>query len=552
MSRKLEIGILIDRFIVPSWEYEVVREIHNSDYSRIALVIIPGEKIVADGKKSGKGNFVFRIHNKIDHFVFLGKHNYSERKDIGELVKEAPKIQISPSWKGDSENNGPTIISEIGKYNLDMIIKVGYGPVNADLLSLPRYGLLSYSMTDSGSEESDTTGYYEVIDRTPVTVSELLMIKGEGQKRRVITRVTESTCSYSISLNRDKLFRRASLCIPRVINGIWINGPDYLNKLENIYGSADILLNKPTPSFIRSLINLFKGSFIFLRQLIKKLIYTDPFTWVLLYKTKTQDDFTRNSYKNFAELKPPIDRFWADPFVTGRGDKFYLFVEEFIYRSNKGHISVLELDSTGHLLKIQKIIDKPYHMSYPFIFECDNNFYMIPETGGNRSIDLYKCADFPWKWEFRKSIMKNVNAVDTTLFYHNGKWWLFTVIDKIDSDLAESPELYLFYSDDFLSDNWTSHPMNPVVTDVRTARPAGKIFLQEGKIYRPSQDCSGRYGNSFDFNRILSLSETEYREENIIKVKPDWDNRLRGAHTYNFDSDFTIIDVYKFRTRFLL
>ena len=444
------------------------------------------------------------------------------------------------------------MISEIGKYNLDMIIKVGYGPVNADLLSLPRYGLLSYSMTDSGSEESDTTGYYEVIDRSPVTVSELLMIKGEGQKRSVITRVTESTCSYSISLNRDKLFRRASLCIPRVINGIWINGPDYLNKLENIYGSADILLNKPTPSFIRSLINLFKGSFIFLHQLIKKLIYTDPFTWVLLYKIKTQDDFTRNSYKNFAELKPPIDRFWADPFVTGRGDKFYLFVEEFIYRSNKGHISVLELDSTGHLLKIQKIIDKPYHMSYPFIFECDNNYYMIPETGGNRSIDLYKCADFPWKWEFRKSIMKNVNAVDTTLFYHNGKWWLFTVIDKIDSDLAGSPELYLFYSDDCFSDNWTSHPMNPVVTDVRTARPAGKIFLQEGKIYRPSQDCSGRYGNSFDFNRILSLSETEYCEENIIKVKPDWDNRLRGAHTYNFDSDFTIIDVYKFRRRVLL
>ncbi len=175
---------------------------------------------------------------------------------------------------------------------------------------------------------------------------------------------------------------------------------------------------------------------------------------------------------------------------------------------------------------------------------------MIPETGGNRSIDLYRCTEFPGKWEFLKSIMKNINAVDTTLFNHSGKWWLFTVIDKIDSELAVSPELYLFYSDDFLSDTWTSHPMNPVITDVRTARPAGKIFIQDGKIYRPSQDCSGSYGNSFDINHILTLSESEYEEKNVIKVKPEWKKSLKGTHTFNFDSGFTIIDVYKLRKRF--
>jgi hypothetical protein len=146
--------------------------------------------------------------------------------------------------------------------------------------------------------------------------------------------------------------------------------------------------------------------------------------------------------------------------------------------------------------------------------------------------------------------MDNVNAVDSTLFYHNNKWWLFTVIDKIDSVLAVSPELYLFYTDDFLSENWTSHPQNPVVSDVRSARPAGKIFIKEGKIYRPSQDCSGRYGNSFDINQILTLTENEYKEKKVIKVKPDWDTSLKGTHTFNFDGDFTIIDAYSFRKRF--
>jgi hypothetical protein len=146
--------------------------------------------------------------------------------------------------------------------------------------------------------------------------------------------------------------------------------------------------------------------------------------------------------------------------------------------------------------------------------------------------------------------MKNVNTVDTTLFFNDGGWWLFTVIDKIDSPLAIIPELYLFYTDDFLSDNWTSHPMNPVFADIRNARPAGKVFIKDGKIYRPSQDCSGMYGNSFNKNQIITLTKTDYEEKNIIKVKPSWDKSLKGTHTYNFDGGFTIIDAYTLRKRF--
>jgi len=93
--------------------------------------------------------------------------------------------------------------------------------------------------------------------------------------------------------------------------------------------------------------------------------------------------------------------------------------------------------------------------------------------------------------------------------------------------------------------------MNPVVTDVRTSRPAGKLFLNEGKLYRPSQDCSGRYGNSFDINYIHTFSESEYVEENVKKVKPEWGENLMGTHTFNFDGGLTIIDAYKFRRRFL-
>lgn len=94
--------------------------------------------------------------------------------------------------------------------------------------------------------------------------------------------------------------------------------------------------------------------------------------------------------------------------------------------------------------------------------------------------------------------------------------------------------------------------MNPVISDVRTARPAGKIFIKDGKIYRPSQDCSGRYGKAFNINQIITITETDYDEILVRKVEPEWNKSLKGAHTFNSDGGLTIIDSYSFRKRTLL
>jgi len=189
-------------------------------------------------------------------------------------------------------------------------------------------------------------------------------------------------------------------------------------------------------------------------------------------------------------------------------------------------------------------------MSYPFIFKVNNIYYMIPETSRNKTIELYKCTDFPYKWEFEMNIMENVSAVDSTLFNYNDRWWLFTAMDQTANISGCSAELFLFYADDIFSGNWKSHRLNPIVSDIRTARPAGRIFLRDGEIYRPSQNCAGRYGVAFNLNRITKLSESEYEETLVAEIKPVWDKKLKGVHTLNSDKDFTVIDGYSFRRRF--
>lgn len=551
MRNKLKIGLLVDDYWIQAWEYDLVSEILNSEYSVIEAIVLQ-KKLTDNRMKKSVGNFMFRFHSRIDHLVFSGRKNYKERKDIRNSTVNSNQFILHSEGQTVTSVSSSDALREISKLGLDIIIKLGYGPVNEDLCGLSKYGLWSYPMTDCSSESCDTTGYFEVIEKQPVIVSELVARMTKGQLPLVLARVTEATCAYSVSLTGEKLYRRASMFVPRTIRGLWQEGPGYLQKIENKFGgNGSLIIQIPPPAGLKSLENILKAGYIFIQQVFKKVIYTDPFTWALLYEKGNDNNFETNSYKDFKKLKPASDRFWADPFVVSNEDKYYVFVEEFLYKANKGHIAVLELDKSGQLLKTRKIIENPYHMSYPFVFQRDNTYYMIPETGGNRSIDLYRCTEFPGKWELVKSIMKDINAVDTTLFNHKGKWWLFTLIDKIDSSLAVSPELYLFWSDDFLSDQWTGHPMNPVVTDVRIARPAGRIFIRDGKIYRPSQDCSGRYGNSFDINQILALTCEVYEEKRILKVKPDWDKALKGTHTFNYHEGFTILDVYKYRRRFI-
>ena len=130
---------------------------------------------------------------------------------------------------------------------------------------------------------------------------------------------------------------------------------------------------------------------------------------------------------------------------------------------------------------------------------------MIPESAENRTIELYRFRVFPDDLEFVHILMENVEAYDATLEEYNGLWWMFANV-KPHAGASSWDELCLFYSDSPISSTWHPHPLNPVVSDVRCARPAGNLFVQDIYLYRPSQNSSHRYGYGLNINRILDLT----------------------------------------------
>src|SRR5690606_9233249 len=108
---------------------------------------------------------------------------------------------------------------------------------------------------------------------------------------------------------------------------------------------------------------------------------------------------------------------------------------------------------------------------------------------------------------------------DATLLEHAGHWWMFVTLVE-NSGASTSDELFLFHADHPLSDHWLPHPANPIVSDVRRARPAGPIFMQDGVLYRPAQDGSRTYGGSIRLHQIDELSPTKYLETEIGCIDP--------------------------------
>jgi hypothetical protein len=265
--------------------------------------------------------------------------------------------------------------------------------------------------------------------------------------------------------------------------------------------------------------------------------------WQIGYYFAGESTDTAQRPDRLHRLVPPRDRDWADPFVIQRGGRRFIFFEEMPYQTGKGHISAIEILPNGEAGAARMVLDRPYHLSYPFVFEWNGELYMLPETAQNRTIELYRCEEFPTRWTLQKVLLEDISAFDATLWCQNGRWWLF--VNVAEAGASPSEELHLYWSESPLGP-WSPHPANPVVSDARHARSAGPLFMRDGVLYRPSQDCSSAYGNAVSVNRIEVLDLHSYREVPVSRIHAGWYPDMLGLHTFSAAGAMRVID-YKVR-----
>jgi hypothetical protein len=232
-------------------------------------------------------------------------------------------------------------------------------------------------------------------------------------------------------------------------------------------------------------------------------------------------------------------RFYADPFPIERAGTMTLFVEDFAHRLGKGIISAVAFGPDGPVGTPEPVLELPCHLSYPFVFERDGETWMVPETSGAETVELYRATRFPGGWVKEATLVSGVVASDATLVEHGGRWWMFATVR--DDGGAFSDTLHLWSAPDFRGP-WAPHARNPVLIDIASARPAGRMVARDGTLWRPVQDCRAGYGAALGLARVLRLDDDGYEQETVttLGAGPLWPGRR--LHTLNRAGWLEVID----------
>lgn len=222
--------------------------------------------------------------------------------------------------------------------------------------------------------------------------------------------------------------------------------------------------------------------------------------------------------------------FIADPFIVQENSTYFLFFEVLGLYDQKGRIS-MAASNDGVLWHYERIVlEESFHLSYPYVFQHENRFYMIPDNNSGY-IKLYKAVNFPYEWEFSADLLKGIFA-DASILHKDGMFWLFA--EQADHMGRRNGNLHLYYSER-LDSGWTEHPQSPLYTDrPECARPAGRVLEVKGENLRFSQDDKAYYGRCVNLHKIERLTVCEYKETvmpEILKgsgLQGDW--RKDGMH----------------------
>lgn len=199
-------------------------------------------------------------------------------------------------------------------------------------------------------------------------------------------------------------------------------------------------------------------------------------------------------------------RMVADPFAVEKDGLWHLFFEVDSVSTRQGEIALATSPDLVHWTYRQIVLDEPFHLSYPQVFEHDGVWYMIPESCAANSIRLYRADPFPSHWTLEAELVKGPHK-DPSVFYDNGRWWLF-------SCTGQNEDMHLFYADE-LTGPWTAHEGNPVIRNDRSrARCGGRILrIDDGRVIRFAQDCVERYGHRVLAFELEDLTPSTYSEK---------------------------------------
>jgi hypothetical protein len=538
----LRVGIMLDSYISSAWVAKVVGDIQSSGFARVELVILnhdPAQRPSSLKTKLRNWKFaLFHLYERWDYKRNKAGYDAMTQTNVSSLLSGIPSISVEPNRKSFAGSIPEDHLTDLRNHNLDVIFHFGFNTF-LDILSAARYGVWSFRHGGNSEDRNGAPFFGELAEWNPVSGSSLQIFTDSLDDGRVVYQSFASTDQLSLYGSRNPIYWKTAESALRGLRDLHAGDIRYIQSLpayrEQISGRCH---RDRTPNNLQMILFMRRYLSRWLQARIAPLRPGSRTKWYLAIRQRSSvhrfDDPA-----NYQLMPSPDDRFYADPFLVEKDGKTFLFFEDFRYADGRAVISCCELQPDGTPGLPVEVLNRLYHLSYPFVFEHEGEMYMIPETKENLTVELYRATSFPTRWTAEGVLLRDIHAVDATIQKIDEKFWMFANVSN--GRYSNSDELCLFFAD-ALTGPWTPHGKNPVLSDVRRSRPAGALFYDEGRLIRPSQDCGKAYGYALVYSEVLTLNETEYEERQIGRLDPGQITGCVGTHTYNRTEQFEVVD----------
>lgn len=442
-------------------------------------------------------------------------------------------IVTLPPGNGAGSSDSDAARRLLESLELDLVIRMTPAPLADDVVAILPFGEWAFSFSGDQAGGADWTGFRDVVDH--LASSEISLNVRQGGRPMVIASGGFNP-KFSAIRNSRFLKERAVTLLMRELRRLHDGGV--------LVPTGAVLKPAPGPPSAKDLLRYSLGLG---RNLVRRSTKTlkartglGATVWTLFIGSGDITDFDP---ARTVEIAPSAGEIRADPFLFAHDDHLYLFYEAYKAGDRKAHIAVGRLDG-DRLVPLGKALEKEHHLSYPFVFSDDGQIYMIPETNQARRVEVWRCVEFPLRWELHATALEGHSPADSALVQHAGAWWLFTNLSDFHAYEDHCSELHVFKVDGPSLKSVEPHRLNPVVIDGTVARNAGRLFSKNGRLYRPSQrNEHGIYGYGLNVMEVEQLDLDRYSERCARVIHPDFKPGLMGCHHFDAAGGRFVIDA---------
>lgn len=532
----LRFGILVDDMTLQRWQAETIKKLTDNGM-QLSLIIkneetAPKKGIFRKIKEYPFRKMFFQVWN---HRLF--KPECKAMVDLSAYceLEKTEILNCQPLHQGISTIISNSDIEIIKNQQLDFILRFGFNILSGEILNAAKYGIWSFHHDDEMVYRGAPPGFWEFMNDNPVNGIILQKLTESLDKGVILRKVYYPTILHSYKAHLNQLYFESESLPLEVCNEIIRTGGIFE------YESKSTAPVYRAPKNGKMLKYWLLCPIRRLRFHLHDLFRQED--WDVAYANVPLNDFIKNPnlYENdFVWFRRShLNIYYADPFVITTQKNTYIFFESYNYKKGKGCICVAL--KSEKFKKHHEVLSEPFHLSYPFVFEDNGAIYCLPEANESNRITLYRFNEDELKLEKDSVLMENIQAVDPTLYFKNGKWNLFLGLQKY-----SNIKLFRYLSDE-LRGPYEPYYNNPIKTDCQNARMAGAIFTDGESLIRPGQESVRYYGTAVRLNEVQVLSDDYYTESQISRIEPFSKCQFKqGLHTLNGNETMTVIDGKRF------